>query len=113
MYSLKQILMLRTIEMGIDTLVKSMLKLGANLGKTPLGVAVSKGHIDISIMLMNNGADVRAHAKSVIDENGATLLAICASTGNDTVAHRLLIHGADVNQQDNVTFVEIAPLKHP
>ncbi|KAH9084555.1 hypothetical protein Ae201684P_001797 [Aphanomyces euteiches] len=107
MYSLKQILMLRTIEMGIDTLVKSMLKLGANinhideLGKTPLGVAVSKGHIDISIMLMNNGADVRAHAKSVIDENGATLLAICASTGNDTVAHRLLIHGADVNQQDN------------
>ncbi|KAG9415651.1 hypothetical protein AC1031_000034 [Aphanomyces cochlioides] len=93
--------------MDIDALVKAMLKLGANVnhidesGKTPLGVAVSKGHIEISIMLMNNGADVRAHAKSVIDENGATLLAICASTGNDTVAHRLLIHGADVNQHDN------------
>ena len=69
---------------------------GVKVGRTPLGIAAAyDGSVEISRLLIEKGADVRA-----VDESGASVLEIAASVDNLEVARLLVAKGADVNTTD-------------
>ncbi|HRE31331.1 MAG TPA: ankyrin repeat domain-containing protein, partial [Candidatus Berkiella sp.] len=61
-------------------------------GETPLLMAASRGHTDICLALIENGADVNAQ-----DKDGVTPLYIAARKGHTDTCVALIKKGADVN----------------
>ena len=67
------------------------------VGRTPLGIAAERGHIDVVMFLIENGADV-----NITDANGNTpLIFIINKTGDLKIVKRLLEKGAAVNTQNH------------
>jgi ankyrin repeat protein len=83
--------------------VKRLLEAGADLNapsrnslkNTPLHAAAAGGHRDVSLMLIDRGADVR-----VADAGGHTPLHIAAEAGLVEVVRALLVRGADPHAVD-------------
>jgi hypothetical protein len=65
-------------------------------GSTPLHRAAANGHIEISRLLLQNGADV-----NVKDDGGNTPLHWAAEEDNIDVLHLLVENGADLEAQNN------------
>lgn len=66
------------------------------VGRTPLGIAAERGHADVALFLIENGAEV-----NIVDANGNTpLIFIIHKTGDLALIKRLLEKGAAVNAQN-------------
>lgn len=66
------------------------------VGRTPLGIAAERGHADVAMFLVENGAEV-----NVTDANGNTpLIFIIHKIGDSVLTKRLLEKGAAVNVQN-------------
>jgi ankyrin repeat protein len=81
-----------------------------SLTNTPLHAAVAGGHVDLSLMLIERGADV--HAK---DAGGHTPLHIAAEAGYLPIVQALLDRGADphaVDAEDKTPLSRAAARNH-
>jgi hypothetical protein len=89
---------------GLTTSVKRLLSIrniNVNVkddeyGRTPLHYAAWNGHIEITHLLLQNGAEV-----NVRDNDGRTPLHCAAGNGNVDVLHLLVENGADLEAQNN------------
>ena len=92
------------VENGLTTSVKRLLSIrniNVNVkddmfGSTPLHLAAYNGHIEISRLLLQNGADVNAKS-----DDGSTPLHWAAEHGQVDILHLLVENGADLEAQDN------------
>ena len=71
---------------------------------TALHFAAENGHVDVVIVLLDNGADV-----NIVDAYNATALHYTAENGHVDVAKTLIQNGADVNAAD---FEKLTALHH-
>jgi hypothetical protein len=91
-------------ENGLTTSVKRLLSIrniNVNVkddeyGMTPLHYAAANGHIEISRLLLQNGADA-----NVRNNYGNTLLHLAAEQDNVDILHLLVENGADLEVQKN------------
>lgn len=88
----------RSSESGHEAVVKLLLQHGAdpnaaNMGPSPLSIAVRRKSWAVAELLTKNGADT-----NVYDETGETPLLRAATGGHAAVVMRLLRHGADPNR---------------
>ena len=79
--------------------VRSLLKEGADIesrnvmsGSTPLMEAAARGYYEISVLLIDSGADVNA-----CDKHGGTPILAAANSGKIDILKLLIKNGADVN----------------
>ncbi|KAG8412093.1 hypothetical protein J3459_015975 [Metarhizium acridum] len=82
---------------GVTSMVELLLKRGARVNNsggvsTPLHEAVHVGHVEVTELLLDNGAEL-----DVEDKNGRTPLSIAAAKGKTTLLQLLLRRGAGVN----------------
>ena len=73
------------------------------LGRTPLGLASSKGFLDTCHVLLDAGADVDA-----VDFSGATPLMHAVVNGHESIVRLLLERGAHANARTNVASSALA-----
>lgn len=73
-------------------------------GSTPLHCSARKGHYDIVVYLVNNGADI--HSK---DKNFCTALHFSESEGHKSISRYLIQKGADIKAKTitGQTFLEV------
>jgi hypothetical protein len=87
--SVKRLLSIRNINVNVKDVS----------GATPLHEAARNGHIEISRLLLQNGAEV--NVKSNDGNGGQTPLHYAASQGHVDILHLLVENGADLEAQDN------------
>jgi ankyrin repeat protein len=99
---------------AVELLLASRADLGAvsrnSLANTPLHAAVAGGHVDVSLLLIERGADVNA-----ADAGGHTPLHIAAEGGYLPVVRALLARGADphaVDAEDKTPLSRAASRNH-
>jgi ankyrin repeat protein len=81
-----------------------------SLSNTALHAAVAGGHVDVSLLLLERGADVHA-----VDAGGHTPLHIAAEAGSLPVVRALLARGADphaVDAEDKTPLSRAAARNH-
>lgn len=87
---------------GADTVLKSIIKYGANVnsknsrGETALIEASFLGHIQVVCLLLDEGADI-----NLTDNEQKSALIVAADQGHWPVVRRLLDKGADINASTN------------
>jgi TolB-like protein/ankyrin repeat protein/class 3 adenylate cyclase len=87
--------------------VKRLITEGANVnitdyfGKSPLHFAAKNGHVEITALIVNAGADIEAKAQGYPDNRvfDATPLIVAAQQGHSKVAEVLINAGADINAE--------------
>jgi hypothetical protein len=91
------------VENGLTTSVKRLLSIrniNVNVkdvsGSTPLNDAALNGHIEISLLLLQNGAEMNARSNY-----GSTPLHYAAIHGHVNILHLLVENGADLEAQNN------------
>ena len=85
--SVKRLLSIRNINVNVKSLN----------GWSPLHWAAVYGHVEIALLLLQNGAEV--NARSI---NGVTPLHYAAMYGHVDILHLLLHYGAEVNARDRL-----------
>ena len=85
--SVKRLLSIRNINVNVNDDVS---------GSTPLNYAAGNGHIEITRLLLQNGADV--NAKNI---HGSTPFHCSAKHGHVDILHLLVENGADLEAQKN------------
>lgn len=84
-------------ESGMSEVVAALIRNGTDLsghGASALAYAVSRGHYEVAVLLLDAGVDPRSPAAS----SEYSLLARAASSGNPALVQLLLSHGADATE---------------